>query len=49
MTKDQKNAEIVELVEMLSNAPILYIADTSSLNAEATSNLRPENGWRLSA
>jgi large subunit ribosomal protein L10 len=42
MTKDQKNAEIVELVEMLSNAPILYIADTSSLNAEATSNLRRE-------
>jgi large subunit ribosomal protein L10 len=42
MTKDQKNAEIVEIVEMLSNASILYIADTSSLNAEATSNLRRE-------
>jgi large subunit ribosomal protein L10 len=42
MNKEQKNTEIAELVEMLSNAPILYITDTVSLNAEATSNLRRE-------
>jgi len=42
MTKDQKNAEIAEFVEMLSDAPILYIADTASLNAELTSNFRRE-------
>jgi large subunit ribosomal protein L10 len=42
MNKEQKNTEIAELVEMLSKAPILYITDTVSLNAEATSNLRRE-------
>ena len=42
MNKEQKNTEIAELVEMLSSAPILYITDTVSLNAEATSNLRRE-------
>jgi len=42
MNKEQKNTEIAELVEMLSKAPILYITDTVSLNAEATSNLPRE-------
>jgi large subunit ribosomal protein L10 len=42
MTKDQKNQEIADLVEMLSNASIFYLTDTASLNAEQTSKLRRE-------
>ncbi len=42
MNKEQKNQEIAEIVEMLSSAPVFYLTDTSSLNAEATSNLRRE-------
>jgi large subunit ribosomal protein L10 len=42
MTKEQKNQEIAELVDLLANSPIFYLADTASLNAEATSNLRRE-------
>lgn len=42
MTKDQKNQEIADLVELLSNSPIFYLTDTASLNAESTSNLRRE-------
>jgi large subunit ribosomal protein L10 len=42
MTKEQKNQEIAELVELLSNSPIFYLTDTTSMNAAATSNLRRE-------
>lgn len=42
MNKDQKNQEIASLVEDLNNNEIFYIADTSSLNAAATSQLRRE-------
>ena len=42
MTKEQKNQEIAELVEVLSNSPIFYLTNTTSLNAEATSALRRE-------
>jgi large subunit ribosomal protein L10 len=42
MNKDQKNQEIADIVELLSNTNIFYLADTASLNAEATSNLRRE-------
>jgi large subunit ribosomal protein L10 len=42
MNKDQKNQEIADIVELLSNTNIFYFADTASLNAEATSNLRRE-------
>jgi large subunit ribosomal protein L10 len=42
MNKEQKNQEIASLVDILSNAPVFYLTDTSSLNAEATSNLRRE-------
>jgi large subunit ribosomal protein L10 len=40
MTKEQKNQEIASLVEELKNNEIFYIADTSTLNASATSQLR---------
>lgn len=42
MNKEQKNQEIASLVDILSNAPVFYLTDTSSLNAAATSNLRRE-------
>lgn len=42
MTKDQKNQEIAELVDMLSNSSIFYLTNTESLNAESTSALRRE-------
>lgn len=42
MTKEQKNQEIASLVEELKNNEIFYIADTSTLNASATSQLRRE-------
>ncbi|HEY8403433.1 MAG TPA: 50S ribosomal protein L10 [Flavobacteriales bacterium] len=42
MTKEQKNQEIASLVEELQNNEIFYIADTSTLNASATSQLRRE-------
>jgi len=42
MTKEQKNQEITELVEILSTSSIFYLANTESLNAEATSALRRE-------
>jgi len=50
MTKEQKNQEIAELVEVLSNSPIFYLTNTTSLNAEATSALRREcfkNGIKM--
>ncbi|MEZ5147838.1 MAG: 50S ribosomal protein L10 [Bacteroidales bacterium] len=40
MRKEEKDQLIDELVEQLNNTPIIYVADTSELNAEATSNLR---------
>lgn len=42
MNKEQKNQEIEGLVEELNNNEIFYIADTSTLNAAATSQLRRE-------
>ncbi len=42
MTKDQKNQEIAELVDMLSNSSVFYLTNTESLNAESTSALRRE-------
>lgn len=40
MTKEEKNREIEVLTETLQSTQILYITDTSGLNAEQTSNLR---------
>jgi large subunit ribosomal protein L10 len=42
MTREQKNQEIIELVEVLSQSEVFYLADTISLNAEATGALRRE-------
>jgi len=42
MNKEQKNQEIAELVEVLSNSSVFYLTNTTSLNAEATSALRRE-------
>ena len=42
MTKEQKNQEVADLVEALKSNEIFYLSDTSSLNAEATSQLRRE-------
>lgn len=40
MTREEKNRVIDELSETLSAANVIYIADTSELSAEATSDLR---------
>lgn len=40
MDKEQKSAAIAELVEELKAAPVLYLADASSLNVETTNSLR---------
>jgi large subunit ribosomal protein L10 len=40
MTREEKNAIIEQLTEMLENTNILYVTDTSGLNADATSRLR---------
>ncbi|MGB6035392.1 MAG: 50S ribosomal protein L10 [Cryomorphaceae bacterium] len=40
MTKTEKNQVIDELAATLSAANVIYLADTSELDAEATSNLR---------
>lgn len=40
MNRDQKNNVIAELTEMLKSTKVLYITDTSNLDAEATSKLR---------
>jgi large subunit ribosomal protein L10 len=40
MTKDEKNQLIEALTEQINNNDIIYIADTSELNAEKTSSLR---------
>ena len=40
MTREEKSIAIEELTAKLANANVLYIADTSGLNADTTSNLR---------
>ena len=40
MTREEKSIAIEDLTAKLAEANILYIADTSGLNAETTSNLR---------
>lgn len=40
MTKQEKNKFIDELAETLTSNAVIYLADTSELNAEDTSNLR---------
>jgi large subunit ribosomal protein L10 len=40
MTKEQKNEAINQLTEELANANVIYLADTSELDAESTSRLR---------
>jgi len=40
MTKEEKNQAIEELVEQLANNNVIYLADTSELDAENTSKLR---------
>lgn len=50
MKKDQKNQQIAELVEIVSNSPVFYLTDTAALDAEATSLLRREcfkNGIKM--
>ncbi|MFZ5552542.1 MAG: 50S ribosomal protein L10 [Bacteroidota bacterium] len=42
MKRELKDQAIAELTELLKNNKVLYIADTSNLNAEATSKLRRE-------
>lgn len=39
-TRTEKNQEIEQLVEEIKASNVLYLADTSAMNAEATSNLR---------
>lgn len=40
MTKQEKNQFVDDLAVTLSSAAVIYLADTSELDAEATSNLR---------
>ena len=40
MTREEKSIAIEDLTAKLAQANIIYIADTSGLNAETTSNLR---------
>jgi large subunit ribosomal protein L10 len=40
MTREEKSIAIEDLTSKLSDSSILYIADTSGLNAETTSSLR---------
>ena len=40
MTKEEKNQAITELVELVSASPVVYLAETSELDAGSTSNLR---------
>jgi large subunit ribosomal protein L10 len=40
MTREEKSIAIEDLTAKLASSNIIYIADTSGLNAEATSNLR---------
>ena len=40
MTREEKNKQIEDLMTILEATSNLYIADTSGLNAEQTSDLR---------
>jgi large subunit ribosomal protein L10 len=40
MTRNEKMAQIEELTTILNEAPVIYLADIASLDAESTSNLR---------
>jgi large subunit ribosomal protein L10 len=40
MTREEKNQQIENLVQVLEATNTIYIADTSGLNAEQTSDLR---------
>ncbi len=40
MTKEQKNQFVDDLAGTLSSAAVIYLADTSELDSETTSNLR---------
>ena len=40
MTREEKNQQIEILVKVLEATNTIYIADTSGLNAEQTSDLR---------
>ena len=40
MTREEKSKVIENLTTQLSENPIIYLADISSLNANSTSNLR---------
>lgn len=42
MNRDEKNAMIETLKEDLNSSPVIYLTDTSALDATATSNLRRE-------
>lgn len=42
MTREEKNEAIAQLTEQVTGAPVLYLADISELDAEATSSLRRE-------
>lgn len=40
MTREEKSKVIADLTDQLTDSSIIYVADISGLNAEATSNLR---------
>ncbi len=40
MTKEEKNKSIAELVEQVTASPVIYLTETSELDAESTSTLR---------
>jgi len=40
MTREEKNQAIADLVTEVSAAPVVYLAETSALDAESTSSLR---------
>lgn len=42
MTREEKNAAIEAIKSAVSESPVLYLADTSALDASATSDLRRE-------
>lgn len=42
MTREEKNQIIGELELLLADAPVVYLADASAMNSEATSQLRRE-------
>jgi large subunit ribosomal protein L10 len=42
MTRDEKNQMIDDIRDTISASPVLYLTDTSELNAEQTTNLRGE-------